>query len=989
MWLILFCVALGVSARVAVGSFLSQLNFSLLKDTRALLSADLEITSKNPLGQKEKEDMARLLPPGSRSQESVNFVTMAAAPATGKSRLAEVRAAEPSYPFYGELRLAGDGGKIFDAVTPGEAAFVQKELLAQLGVGIGGRLKLGNKEFVIGGVIEQEPGLGANIFSFGPRILIPVSQVSATGLLGFGSRAYYSLFVALPGPELTDKSAALLKEQWNIPAQRGRFRESMGPEEGIQVRTPTDRQNQVRRFFDRLGDYLRLVSLMALLLGGIGVASVMRSFVVERLPWAATLRTLGASSGQIFRVFALQVGMMGVAGSLLGAFIGAGFQVLLPAILSEFIPVRYEAGLSWTATLEGLGLGLATALFFGLLPVLSLRGLKPLEVFRGDNPAGKMDRIPWAAVGLGAVLLSAVSVLESRSMEKGLFFSASFLASAGLLYALSRALFPWLARARLMFPSFGIRHGLANLARPQLRPHGAAAALGLCAFLLGALTVYQSSLLKELDFGSKPGEIPSFFIIDIQDDQAEPLGKFLDASGAAGSVISPMIKARYRGKNGEEINRDRGLTREAEMRDHFRSREQNLSFREILGRNETVTAGRWMAESGAGEPETSLEESFAERLGVGLGDLLTFDVQGVSVQARVTSLRRVNWASFLPAFFIYITPSELADAPKTWVGSVLGVGLEDKDRLQASLIRLFPNLTIIDVAAAAEKILGVLNKISQAVSFVALFSVSAGLVVLTGMALAALRQREKESALLKVLGGGQRTLFVSLAVEFGSLSAVSVLMGLMFSSGFSWVLLTRFLDIAFSFPWREIGILWVLLVILSCATGLWASKRVFAVRPLAILRFCLPLGAAVFLACGVFADEQKQKVHVRASLVTAAKNISPGKPFDVAVRLVMDKGWHTYADPPGDSGLATEILWDLPPGFAAGPIQWPKPKKHTVSDITDFIYEGKADLKVRITPPKQIAANDITLKARVKWLECSDVCLPGSAQVALTLKKNP
>lgn len=846
VWIVVFCVALGVSAHVAVGSFLSGIRRAFLREARGLLSADLEILSKEPFDAKTRRELADLLPQGSRTQETMSFLTMAAS--GRRSRLSEVRAVEPQYPFYGELSLLGRG-KTLKSVAEKNTVFAQRELLAQVGAQAGGKLKIGRKEFTIGGTIDKEPGLGANIFSLGPRVLMPFSEAAGTGLADFGSRVYYGLYVLLPRPEESEEVARKLKAFWKIPERPRRFSESLGPESGLTVRTALDKQNHIRQFFERLAEYLQMVSLMALLLGGIGVASVIRSYVVEHLKAAATLRTLGSTPGEVAQIFYLQAGSVGLAGSLLGAALGALFQNFLPLLLGRFIPFAFQARADWASMASGVGLGILVSSFFGLLPILSVRTLKPLEVFRGEISLKSLSGIPWPFVLTGSALLVAVSVLQARSRVQGLFFAGSFLGSAGLLYLLGRILLPAMARARRLVSGFAVRHGLSNLARPHLHPYGPLTALGLSSFLLGALIVYQVSLVKELDPGTRPEKVPVFFLLDVQDDQADAVRELIKPADASSLVLSPMINARYRGKNGETRGEIRGGSLEVERDRYFRDREQNLSFREAPGENEEIIAGKWMdpkfgdtipnsGELGIVSPnyEASLEDWFAERLNVKLGDLLRFDVQGVPVEARLTSIRKVNWASFLPTFFIYLTPEALREAPKTWVGSILGVPAEKKEELQNRIIGAFPNVTVIDVAQVAEKIVGIMNKISWAIYFVAIFSLAAGLIVLSAMALAQLRQRQTEGVLLKVLGAGRGTIFASVASEFAALSGVSAGLGLALSSAFSWALLTYFLEIKFTYPWKEILALWAGFLMLSSLSGLLASRKVFSAKPLELLR---------------------------------------------------------------------------------------------------------------------------------------------------------
>lgn len=836
--LLIVCIAVGVSAQVAIHSFVDQMNGVLEREARNLLTADLEISKSSPFSETETSQLASVLPPSSQTQNAISFVTMAAAESGPATRLVELRAVEDGYPFYGKIELAGMNGAnaslaSMDAEVPG--IFVQPELLPQMDLKTGNSLKLGQASFMIAGTVNREPGLGGGIFSLGPRIFMRLEQVPATNLLQTGSRAYYVTYVALQNSADAEKVAENLKKVWNATARRGgMFSEGLGPGDSITVRTYRDKQNQMQRSFERLADYLRLVSLIALLLGGIGIGSVVGSYIRENLTNLAVLKTLGASEARIMRVTLLQISGVSLVAGLLGAALGTLVQNLFPVLFASLLPVPLEASLSVSSILSGLALGVGTSIYFSILPILQIRGLKPLPVMRGERASNVSKPLTLAVLAAGAVLLSLTAIRESRSVQLGLLFSGTLLAASLIIFLLGKRILPLLQKLRSLPFGFGFRHGLANLQRPGLNPHAAIVTLGLASLLLGFMTVYQYSLTRELEPGKDSARLPNLFLIDLQDDQIEDLKKYYSDSAIRDFYLSPIVKARYRGKSSGEKNSAAG-ERDAQMRQYMRNREQNLSFRDAPAPDEQITRGRWIDPS-PDKVEVSLEESFAERLDAKVGDRVTFDVQGVEIEADVTSLRKVRWASFKPNFFILMSPHALLEAPKTWVGSVSGLAADQKNSVQRDLVRLFPNVTIFDVAEGGKRLLKFLSSIYGTVRFVALFSILAGLLVLSGVALTTAQERRAEATLLKILGGTSRTVLASTFTEFFFWGSVSVGLGILLSIGFSWGILTKYLELDFAIPWRALSLLSAGMIGLCAAVGLLFSRRIFNAKPLEVLR---------------------------------------------------------------------------------------------------------------------------------------------------------
>ncbi len=844
IWLLIACIAIGIAARVCVGSVSGMLDRALAREARPLLGADVEARSNTPFDDQHRRDVEEAAPHGARIIPQVGMVTMAAALGAssgeaggtsvgGRSRTIELRAVSPGYPLYGVTRIDTGSGHELDGVRglfdDVPVAYVQRELLSALGIAIGDRLKIGRVEFTIGGALAEDPGMGTNPFALGPRVLIAADRLEATGLTAKGSRALWSLLVATTDPEDGEAAARELRARWKLaersPTGLGGRAETSS---GMLVRTARQAQESVSRVFDRLGSFLRLVSLTALLLGGVGVASMVRAFVAERLDAVATLQVLGASPGRVSLVFLIQALGVGLCGGVLGAAAGCAIQNALSYLLIPYLPVALGYGVDFAAVAWGVALGALTAGAFALMPLVEIRRLSPLAVMRGDGVprGGWLAGIAVTAVVLG--LFAVVAGLEARSWVIGPSFIAALAAGGLTLMACARVLLPLIARLRLPLLGFGVRHGLGNLSRAGFRPGSAVVAIGLSALLFGSMMIHQASLTHEFDPGGQT-DLPSLFAIDLQRDQVDDFRAMLKSeAGVDHCAMSPLVHGRYRGLNGAPPKpQERGKG--------FRDREQNLSWREELGPDEKIIAGTWMSNDPK-HVEASLHEWFAREIGAKIGDTIAFDIQNVPVEATVTSIRSVHFLGMKPNFMILLSPCALVDAPQTWVAAIPPLSPELRSRVQAAIAASFPNVIAFDISEAGARIRMIVDRASVAVRFMGWFCLIAGLVVLLGIGLSTARERQLDAALLKVLGGRNRTLASSLACEFGALGLVGAGLGLGMALLFGWILVDKLLDIRLVVPWGWIGALLVGIVVLSALAGLAACRRVFTARPLAVLR---------------------------------------------------------------------------------------------------------------------------------------------------------
>lgn len=838
-WLLVVCVAIGVAARVFVGSLTGAAEGALAREARPLLGGDVEIAGNRPLAAERRTRLAALLPPGARTTEVSAFVSMAR---IGEAtRLVEVRAVEAGWPLVGAVGLDARLPEATSLATalagrdglPG--VVVQADLLPLLAARLGDHLRLGQAEFIVMATLGDEPGGGANPFALGPRVLMPATSLPATGLTGFGSRVRHQLVIALPDAAGGEGIATALAREWGLERGESGFG-ARGPDAGdVQVRTAREAQFGLARMFERLGDFLRLLALAALLLGGIGVASLVRAFVAERLDVAATLAVLGATPGRVARIVLMQTLALASVGAVLGALLGALAQWATITALRGRLPLALEPSLDHGAVLWSLGVGLVVAAAFAAGPLIAVRRLPPLAVMRGESPDLRGGAPALAVMAVGALAVAVIAGIEARSWRIGGSFVVALGAGALVLQAAGGLALRLLAHLRPR--SVGLRHGFANLGRPGLRPGAAVVAIGLAALLIATLAVYRESLEGQLDPALR-GDLPALFVVDLQDDQREAFAALVRAeTGAEPLALSPMLMARYRGRVGAVAESAAGNSREDQQRRFFRDREQRLTWRDAPGPDERIIAGRWPADDPVDptRAEVSLEEGFAERLGVDVGDVLRFQIQGVMLDATVVGLRAVRFESLRPNFFIVANPGALAEAAPTWISAIGDLPADARARLQGRIVTEIPNATVIDIAAVGRTVRSVVGKIIDALRLVAGFALLAGVAVLAGVCLAGARERRLDAALLRVLGARDRTLVAALFAEFAAIGAIAATLGAILALGLSAVLVGR-LGLALAVPWPWLGGLVVGVTLLSACAALAVSWRVFSRPPLTVLR---------------------------------------------------------------------------------------------------------------------------------------------------------
>ncbi len=821
--LLLFSLAivLGVAALVAIGSLRDNLENAIAEQTKGLLGADLVVNSRARLTPEAEQFIAGL---GGEQAREIAFNSMLIVPsAQGQTRLVQVKAIEGGFPFYGEFetRPAGARGQLAD----GRSALVEETLMVQFGLKPGDLIKLGTAELKVAGALIQIPGETAAVATLAPRVLIPLSAVTETGLLQAGSLARHRAYMKFPSSVDVDK---LVREL------RDRFRELR-----LGFETVAERKRQLGAGIRNVNSFLSLVGFASLFLGAIGVASAIHAHVREKVPTVAVLRCLGASARTSFAIYLLQGVGLGLVGALLGAVLGVAAQMALPRLVADFFPFKFQMAVSWLAVVRGVGAGLIVSVLFALLPLLEIRRVSPLLAIRSAFANGTPGR-DWWRIGVLALiggLIVGFAIQQAGRWQWGVGFALALLIGFGVLAVLAKVL-AWLARhfTPRSLP-FAWRQGAANLYRPHNRTLLLLVSLGLGTFLMMTLYLTRGTLLGQLRIIGD-SDRPNLMLFDIQDDQIEPLKKQLGALGAPARQHAAIVTMRITSLKGRlvgDILKDRTSGIPAwTLRREYRS-----TYRGELTGTEQLIAGKFTGrvEPGEARPPVSVEEELAKDLQLNLGDEIEFDVQGVPVKTVVGSLRKVDWQRMQPNFFLVFPEGVLEAAPKFHIVALRAASAGESARVQQSVVREHPNVSAIDLALIMQTIDSVYAKASFVVEFLALFTVVTGVVVLAGAVLIGRQQRVRESVLLRTLGATKAQVNRILLAEYLALGTLGAAVGAVLAVGANWALAYYIFEVKWLVP--SIPVLaggWAAVSGVTVATGLLASRGICDHPPLAVLR---------------------------------------------------------------------------------------------------------------------------------------------------------
>ena len=803
--LLMVAVTLAVAALTSVGFFADRLQGGLQRDARQLLGGDVVLVSDHaPAPRWARQARAE----GLDSALTLGFPTMGRAPDAqgGATRLVALKAVEAGYPLRGQLRLARDArdrvGEPTRGVPAQGQAWVDPSLLEALALRRGDTLLLGDSALRITELIALEPDRGTGFMSFAPRVLINASDLPATGLVQPASRISWRLALAGPEPAVQRYRAWAEAEL----AQPGVA--------GVRLETLDSGRPEMRTTLDRAGKFLNLVALLAALLSAVAVALAARGFAARHLDASAMLRVLGLPQRRIAGAYVTEFVLVGLCASVAGVLIGWAVHHVFVALLAGLVDSALPAPSLWPVLL-GLGIGLTLLVAFGLPPVLQLAQVPPLRVLRRD--VGALKPASLAVLALGVAGFAALLLAVSADLALGLIAVGGF-AVAVLLFALLSWAAVRLLR-RLVHEQRAPRWLV--LATRQLSARPAYAVVQVSSLAVGLLALVLLVLLRTDLIASwraaTPADAPNRFVINVMPDQGEAFRATLRAAGVSRMDWYPMFRGRLVAINGRDVN---PVDYAEERARHLVDREFNLSHAAEQPAHNRIAAGRWVAnEAGA----ISVEQGLADTLRLKLGDTLRFDVAGTPVEARVSSLRQVDWASMHVNFFAMFPLAEMPEVPATWIAAYRAPGAPGFDN---ALVRQFPNITNVDMEQSIAQVQRVLDQVVRAVEFLFGFTLVAGLVVLFAAVSATREERAREFAIMRAVGASSQLLA---RVQRAELVGVGLLAGVLASSvaiGVGWALAHQVFDFSWSAP------PWVPLAggaagaVLALAAGWWGLREV-------------------------------------------------------------------------------------------------------------------------------------------------------------------
>ena len=780
-------VVLGIAALVAIGSFTVNLRQAIDDQAKGLLGADLVVTSRTEFSAPVLEHLAAIGGEQSRTREFSSMLVFQSA--NDAPRLVQVRAVEANFPFFGEFEAVPADAPA-ELRTGKQVVILEETLLTQFGVKVGDPVKLGQAVFTIAGALKNVPGETAAISTFAPRAFIPFGTLEATGLADRESITRHRVLVKLPA----GRDAEMIEREMRV-----RF---LG--ERLQYSTVAERKRNLGAALTNIEGFLNLVGFVALFLGAIGVASAIHVYVRQKINTVAVLRCLGASAWQSFSVYVVQGLALGVFGAVLGAGLGLCLQLLLPVLLKGMLPFDVNFFISWAAVGRGMGAGLVICFLFTLLPLLAVRRVSPLVALRSafiERTGAASD--PWRLI-LGAVIIAAVTTFatwQTRDWKIGVGFTVALAVGFGVLAGLAQVV-AWAARKFVPrgLP-YVVRQGIANLHRPNNRTVLLLLALGLGTFLILTLYLTRTTLLNQIDLAGE-GSRPNLVFFDIQDDQIEPFTALAAKNGAPLMQAAPIVTmkiASLKGRPLEEIMRRRQQSAEPpatepgaaeppraeNRRDGPRvsrgmlNREYRSTYRAKITGSERVVAGTFEGKvaPGVAVVPISVEEGLLRDLQIGLGDEIEWDVQGVPLRTKVTSVRAVEWRRLESNFFVVFPEGAIEAAPKTFVAALRTAKPEDSARIQREMVVAFPNVSAIDLALILQALDGIFSKVAFVIQFMALFTVLTGVIVLVGAVLNGRYQRVRETVLLRTLGATRRQLVQIQLVEYAILGVLAAVVG--------------------------------------------------------------------------------------------------------------------------------------------------------------------------------------------------------------------
>lgn len=822
----ILCIAIGVGAVMTVKSFSNLVGETIQGQSKGLLSADLAIKGSWEQSQKDLEYQRNSLPAETEFlfikelHGMAQFKTLEGKQASLITELKSIPINGPQYPFYGEFKSQPE--KPLQELLVNKGAVVDPSFLLKTGLKQGELFSLGKINLRINGVVHSEPDRISRAFSIGPRVFISRASLDESGLVQPGSRVKHRTLVKLPHNFDLEKAQVLL--------ERGLTDKSTS------VRSYKDMQSSLSSSIERMGQYLGALGVIALLMGGIGVAMIVRTFMAQKLDTLAIMNCLGASSRTLFKVYLLKSMLMGLAGSLLGVCFGFSLTFLLPPKMEGLINLKLEPVFYWVPALQSLLLGCATTLLFCMWPLIRAVKTRPLRLFRRNFEEEEKRGARWEGwlasltLGLG---LAAMICWQADSIKRGLIFLSALVIAAGVL-ALTSFFLLKLLKGLPPSTSMARRYGMSNLRRPNNQATAIITCLGMGIMLILTVRLVQMDMLAMLN-KNKEVSPPNYFFIDIQHDQKEVFTEVLDrVAPESERTLTPLVRSRLHSIDGKLVANWEYKDKKRE--EWFINREFVLTYMDgPPPKDNEVIEGEWWDETRARNAEVSLEQDAAKRLNAKIGSQLTIDIQGILVNATVTSFRKVNWRNMRTNFYMIYSPGALQGAPLTYVATVNVPDAKELE-LQHAVVEALPNITALSTRDIVDTLKSTVERLTTLVDFMSRFAIAAGLFILSGSIASTKFRRLRESAVLKILGAKRKVVASILGIEYAALGVISALVGIGLAQGLSWAVMKYM--IKSDWHLQPVTMAWGfwLAVLVTVATGILSSLDVIRDKPLKTIR---------------------------------------------------------------------------------------------------------------------------------------------------------
>lgn len=807
------CLALGVAAIAAVGSFASAVIAGLDADARRLLGGDIEVRLIHRPA--EADARAALAGLGCLSE----IAEMRAMVHAGPQRLlAELKGVDRLHPLVGAVETEPANAIQRLAAGPEPGVLLERNLAERLKVATGDRVRIGEAEFVVRGTVLREPDRGTTAITLGPPALIRLDDLASTGLVQPGSLVAWRYRIALADPGRAKAAAADLEARF--------------PDAGWRVRTVENAAPGLTSFIDRLRLYLTLVGLTALLVGGVGIANAVEAFLERKRATIAILKCLGASGWTMLAACFLQVAAMAALGIAIGLAVGAALPWALAAAVGDQLPVEARIGLYPGPLAAAAAFGALTTLAFALWPLGRARTIPPAHLFRDQIQPSRSRPDPLLAAGTvaAAIGLAALAVATAPDRRLALWYVAGVLAALALFRSAAWAVMRIAAAApRPRRPA--LRLAVANLHRPGSPAPSVVLSLGLGLTTLVAVALVQANMQRQVT-EAMPASAPTFFFIDIQGDQAAAFDALVGAHpGVERHARVPSLRGRITRLDGVPVDQAK-VAPEAEW---ALRNERGLTYAATPPDGAEIVAGEWWPADYRGPPRISLDADVARGLGLGVGQTLTVNVLGREVTAEIANLRRIRWTSLAINFAIVFAPGTLEGAPQTHIATAR-VSPEQETRLLTAVTDRFVNVSAIRVRDALDAVGGVLGDIAAATRATAAVTLAAGLLVLAGAFAAGHQRRVRDAVILKVLGATRRHVLAAYLAEYGLLGLATAVVAAAFGTLAGWLVLTAVMRAPWAFLPVPVVATAALAVLVTLVMGFAGTWRALARKAAPVLR---------------------------------------------------------------------------------------------------------------------------------------------------------